>query len=168
MSILEGNVETIESNILILHGNVETLSSNIDILHGNVETIESNILILHGNVETIESNISILHGNVETLESNVDILHDNVEVIMSNLFYRIHVGNHPQTGAASGPLSNIANLYTLVTTIEDDLESNASRIATIESNYVTSSDLSDSQATSTALGATFGGFFPTSSISWDE
>ena len=145
VSILEGNVETIESNILILHGNVETLSSNIDILHGNVETIESNI--------------SILHGNVETLESNVDILHDNVEVIMSNLFYRIHVGNNPQTGESSGPLSNIANLYTLVTTIEDDLESNASRIDTIESNYVTSSDLSDSQATSTALGATFGGFF---------
>ena len=82
---IDGNVETLSSNIEILHGNVETLSSNIVILHGNVETLSSNIVILHGNVETLSGNVNILHGNVETLTSNIEILRANVVVLTDDL-----------------------------------------------------------------------------------
>ena len=157
ITILEGNVETLSSNINILYGNVGTLSSNIVTLHGNVDTLSSNIETLHGNIETVSSNIGVLHGNVETLSSNIEILHGNVLtltddlesntarllVVESNIYYTY--GEGITTG-------NISTLHTIVETLETDLTENTERIAAIEADYVTNADLVTS-VVPTAVGA---------------
>jgi uncharacterized protein YoxC len=120
VSLLTGNVVTIETDLENISGNIDTLTGDVSLLTGNVVTIETELGNISGNIDTLTGDVSLLTGNVVTIETelgnisgSIESLEANVDVVFSNI--------DSLTGDVSLLTSNVSSLDGNLSALETSL-----------------------------------------------
>ena len=85
LAYLEGNIYTIEGDILSLEGGVSALQGSATNLGDDISVLEGGLYGLQGDVSNLESGVSGLQGDFSNLEGNVSGLQTGISTLEGNV-----------------------------------------------------------------------------------